>query len=293
MSKQIDTSVAEIPLADFERGQRIKQARIKGNFSTGQLARAMDLTPGSVSQWESGRTRPNRERLKKLCELLNCSPAWIEGRTQGTGANTDAARRFVPLVSMEQATRGISWESGDIGPDNGVQVFEPCSASAFAIKIESKRYLPAVSKGAVLVIDPALKEEIQQSNVVFTTTEGRPELLQAFPIEPLAHVYQTMIEYDTDPALRTKVLQKLIADTARLGPLIYFHLADGTRADMKDMRIIGPVIQKIEGRVWPGMNPAVLAYTTAALGGGVGLAGDRAPEEDDVAQGILAGKDGA
>jgi transcriptional regulator with XRE-family HTH domain len=256
----------ERSLADIERGQRIRQARVKAGLSSGQFAEAMDLSAGSVSQWEHGHTRPTRDRLKKLCEILNCSPAWIEGRAQESVASVDATRRFVPLFSMKQAANKLpSWDPGDISPETCVQVHETCSALAFAVKIETTAYWPTLSRAAVLVIDPALKDEIQERDVVLATSNGRPELLQALYNEPMSLMIQQTLDLVADPVKREALeeIQKSLRED-----LFYWSLADGKpldAAEMAGISIIGPVIQRTEGRAWPTVTKATANHANLSL----------------------------
>jgi transcriptional regulator with XRE-family HTH domain len=282
-----------ISLADIERGERIKQARVKANLSAGQFAEAMGLTPSSVSQWESGRTKPTRERLKKLCEVLNCSPAWIEGRSQDSGSAANGC--FVPMVSIERAARGLALalEAGDIGPDNGIQVLQVCSLSSFAVKIDSDRFRPDVSNGAILVIDPAGKEAIKPLDVVLATYRGRPELLQAFHADPKTHALQALLETDLEPKYRAQLAEILeIVRGRQPAGLIYLRLGDGAKVDTAEMRIMGPVVQRTEGRSWSAMTRAVMYFSNEEMAriaeGFATVAQDKpvlpsSPKVDDVA----------
>jgi transcriptional regulator with XRE-family HTH domain len=301
MSNQTDAASADISLADLERGQRIRQARIAANLSNGEFAKAMDLTPGSVSQWESGRTRPNRERLKRLCEILNCSPAWIEGRSQEKKATVEITQRFAPLFSLEQVGRGVpSWDASDIGPDKGVAISEPCSDAAFAVKIESQRYRPALSSGATLVIDPVLKDEIRHLDIVLAALNGRVELFQALHNAKAAVVTREMID---NPETASNVREQLLLVLADAAPdrtrLVYRHLDDPKLADARELRIIGPAVQKIEPRGWASITRATIEHarpTMAQVLQGMleddgALAGT--PQGDDIAPGVLPSKDGA
>lgn len=49
---------------------RIKLARVMAEISQTELARAVGVTPGAVSQWERGKTMPNVTRLKKVADKL-------------------------------------------------------------------------------------------------------------------------------------------------------------------------------------------------------------------------------
>ena len=50
---------------------RLKLARLKAGYSQKDLADRVGVTPGSVSQWEVGRTFPSVKKLVKLADILN------------------------------------------------------------------------------------------------------------------------------------------------------------------------------------------------------------------------------
>ena len=49
----------------------IRAARMAAGFSQCELARLMGTTPGAVSQWENGRTRPGISKLTRLANVLS------------------------------------------------------------------------------------------------------------------------------------------------------------------------------------------------------------------------------
>ena len=49
----------------------IRAARVAAGISQCELARLMGTTPGAVSQWESGRTKPGIGRLTRLASVLS------------------------------------------------------------------------------------------------------------------------------------------------------------------------------------------------------------------------------
>lgn len=51
----------------------IKDRRKAKGMSQTALAEAVKVTPGAVSQWESGLTNPTLETLVKIAEVLNCT----------------------------------------------------------------------------------------------------------------------------------------------------------------------------------------------------------------------------
>ena len=58
----------------------IRTARINAGFSQVQLAKALHVTQGAVSQWEKGLTRPDTQLLIALSQVLEVS---IEELTSG------------------------------------------------------------------------------------------------------------------------------------------------------------------------------------------------------------------
>jgi len=51
----------------------IKAIREKKGILQSQLAEALGLTQGSISQWELGLTSPSADNLKKLSAFLGCT----------------------------------------------------------------------------------------------------------------------------------------------------------------------------------------------------------------------------
>lgn len=51
-------------------GERIRRRRMELGISQGRLAKIMNVTQGSISQWEKGRTHPRVESLPKLAFTL-------------------------------------------------------------------------------------------------------------------------------------------------------------------------------------------------------------------------------
>lgn len=127
-----------ISQADIERGQRIRQARVAANLSNGEFAKAMDMTPGSASQWESGRTRPNRKRLIRLCEVLKCSPDWIDGRAEERVPPTTTAAPMLSRLARPAPSKPLEYQLIDLLKEPGVD--DDLRAAVWAlIQLLSKR----------------------------------------------------------------------------------------------------------------------------------------------------------
>lgn len=51
----------------------VKSLRVKQNLSQAELAEALGVTQGAVSQWETGLTMPTLPMLAKIAEVLHCT----------------------------------------------------------------------------------------------------------------------------------------------------------------------------------------------------------------------------
>lgn len=61
--------------------ERLREMRQRRKLSQTQLALKLHVTPGAVSQWEKGLTRPTFETLDTLAETLDTTMAYLLGST--------------------------------------------------------------------------------------------------------------------------------------------------------------------------------------------------------------------
>lgn len=47
----------------------LEAARVNARLSQKKAAKAMDVNPSTIANWESGKTAINADQFKKLCEL--------------------------------------------------------------------------------------------------------------------------------------------------------------------------------------------------------------------------------
>jgi transcriptional regulator with XRE-family HTH domain len=60
-----------------DRAARVASAIKNSGFTHAQIAKALGLTPGAVSQWATQRTIPSAEKLSALAEFLRVSEWWL------------------------------------------------------------------------------------------------------------------------------------------------------------------------------------------------------------------------
>ena len=52
----------------------MKAARVNAGVPQQEIAKALGVTPGAVSQWESGKAKISAENFAKYCELIGTDP---------------------------------------------------------------------------------------------------------------------------------------------------------------------------------------------------------------------------
>ncbi len=65
-------------MAEFK--DRIKELRLKKNFSQQRLADILDVNKQTISQYERGIRFPTKENLEALCDAFNVSSDYLLGR---------------------------------------------------------------------------------------------------------------------------------------------------------------------------------------------------------------------
>lgn len=82
--------------------ERIKKLRIKNKYTQEQLAEKVGVTPTGVSYWESGKSIPNFDTLKKLSEIFNVSIDYLTGNEAEKNNNKDILFRKIDKVDENQ-----------------------------------------------------------------------------------------------------------------------------------------------------------------------------------------------
>lgn len=60
---------------------RIREQRKKTNFTQDSLGKLLGVSQQTIGSWESGRTSPDKESLKLLADVFNCSVDWLLNKT--------------------------------------------------------------------------------------------------------------------------------------------------------------------------------------------------------------------
>lgn len=59
-------------------GKKIAEIRIKQNMSQEELADRLFVSRNTISKWETGRFRPDQERIKEMCRIFSVDVGYFE-----------------------------------------------------------------------------------------------------------------------------------------------------------------------------------------------------------------------
>ena len=60
-------------------GEKIKEQRIKANFTLDMLAKQIGVTASTINKYENGTVNIPSDKIEKISRVLNCSPAYFMG----------------------------------------------------------------------------------------------------------------------------------------------------------------------------------------------------------------------
>jgi transcriptional regulator with XRE-family HTH domain len=86
-SRSIPLNLISAKILYMDTRERIKQARKRLDLTQEAFGKLAGVSKAAVSQWESGRTKPERDALLSLKRKRGISPEWV---TSGKGEMFDA-----------------------------------------------------------------------------------------------------------------------------------------------------------------------------------------------------------
>lgn len=85
--RSIPLNLISVKILYMDTGDRIKQVRKRLDLTQEAFGKLAGVSKAAVSQWESGRTKPERDALLSLKRKRGISPEWV---TSGKGEMLDA-----------------------------------------------------------------------------------------------------------------------------------------------------------------------------------------------------------
>jgi transcriptional regulator with XRE-family HTH domain len=151
---------------ECDMGIRIRQAREEARLSQDDVAEALRITVGAVSQWENRRTLPSRNSLLAFAQLTGADPAWLESGVKviPSGGKSPSSImtalqhswRRVPIITAARAIKTEKARLARLLPvrtKGWVTPYYSCSPQSFALEIFDRHNVPEFQIGEIVVID--------------------------------------------------------------------------------------------------------------------------------------------
>ena len=128
----------------------IKRLRLKNGFSQTQLAMKLGVTQGAVSQWESGKTRPDPDQLVQLARLFSVPLDYFVSELPARDLDgvVEMRRRAVPVIGTIACGQAITAEENL----DGYADLPEGVTSDFALRCGGDSMLPTFRDGDLVLI---------------------------------------------------------------------------------------------------------------------------------------------
>lgn len=83
-------------------GMRLRQARKDNKITQRDLAKMLDVSFSSISEWENGHHRPDLNILENICQILNVQASWLLCEDQNPNSNQNSTVLPHLLGEIEQ-----------------------------------------------------------------------------------------------------------------------------------------------------------------------------------------------
>ena len=201
-------------------GERMHLARKRAGLTLDDVGKALGITGGAVSLWESNQNFPSRQRLEEFAKLTGVEASWLQFGVTASRFGPDKAQR-VPIRNPW----ALGNETASQDSPFTIEVRSPCSPSAFAIEIFDGLAPAEYKVGDIIVIDP--EAEPVFGDVVLVGEKGAPRLKYYWPKNSFsvlaAQFYKAvrtrLAEKDIKPHLLAYELERIIQEHEQLIPL--------------------------------------------------------------------------
>ena len=170
-------------------GQRIVRAREHANAKQRDVAQFFGISSQAISQWESGRTRPDSQRLANLARLLGVRLDWLLDETGPVAFErppTLTAVRHTTRVPVIDRVKAGDWTGIEppsvVGSSDEFLVTDlEVSSSTFALVVMGRSMAPEFQPGDKVIIDPKIQPR-PGDYVVAKRDEDRQAIFREFQV---------------------------------------------------------------------------------------------------------------
>jgi SOS-response transcriptional repressor LexA len=136
----------------------IYQGRKKLGLSVEEFAERCGVSRGSVQQWETGATAPNRKRAPQVAKVLGITVAELAAGDSNISAGPNIGGA-VPLLSDVQAGNYKEYVDNFHPGDGGAEAVPtsvPVKRHTFALRVSGDSMEPLFMEGMVLIVEPEM-----------------------------------------------------------------------------------------------------------------------------------------
>lgn len=224
-------------------GERMHLARMRAGLTLDEVGKALGITGGAVSRWESENSYPSRKNLEEFARLVDVDASWLQFALSVRQVHD---RRRVPMRNP------WALEQGDI-PVAAIECQYPCSPTAFAIEAFAEA-VGSIRAGDILVIDPEVKPEY--GDLVLVMAEQGPAIRIYWPQDAFGEMakrfldaVQSKLPKDTKERLRTLEIERIILKfRAEIPVSVKDSNVVATYEAVNAVRVVGVVIQHTRPR---------------------------------------------
>ena len=158
----------------------IRSLRKAARLTQEELADKVGVTRTTVTQWETGYTKPRIGTVKKLAEIFNCQPNDILDEVRTTGSSIySTTRATVPLTSIGRVHAGelVDEETIEDNVEVPARIFD-AHPNAFALTVEGTCMNKVIPEGAHILVDPTVQPH--NGSIVVIENENYQAILRRF-----------------------------------------------------------------------------------------------------------------
>ena len=177
-------------------GQRIRRARQERDMRQEELAKKVGVDTSTVSNWETGKSRPRWKVLPRLAEVLEKPLSWFMDSAYSIDEGSEFRERLTRIPVLGNVPAGELVEVSELPPE---YIFEAlkCSNRAFAVRIRGDSMEPELHDGDIVIVDPAVELKSGQIALVRNGKEVtvKKVVLQngVVILQPFNHCYEPRV----------------------------------------------------------------------------------------------------
>lgn len=159
-----------LPGFDMNFSDRLRIRMTECNLRAVDIAKRLDVSRGTVSQWVNGIAEPSGANVSQLAAILRCNVSWLmlgkgspDKNPEPELSNGPEIKNAVPLISWIQAGSWLEMDSSALEATHYQHHTATVGPRAFALRVmgdsmtaSSGRSIP---DGSIVIVDPDIAAE--------------------------------------------------------------------------------------------------------------------------------------